>query len=591
MYNNELIRLVGMADPDTHADFAKSFDFYKKEAEAYPDFYEEQFNIERKTEKKGWDLYESTYYRGMLHSYMGEPGRIITRPGQDDSVRYEYYSYGKLNRIDAPAVIVMRNGKVEREEWWKDGELHREDGPAVEIFDIEYNNLESHTKRWYRDGKLHRTDGPAVVAGPLKEWWVDDKLHRIDGPAVMSQLVMEWWVNGKRHRVGGPAVLHANGLGEEWWVNNKQHRVDGPAVTKDGMMQWWIDGKRHRIDGPALIRTNKQVAWYYNGELHRVGGPAFVQKTSGILKFQWMFNGNHHRLDGPASVTYDLLTKSIVDEWYIMGFKFNPITKMPISTLDHMDAELVMRYSHYMPADVVQKFSKEKFDLYKLANAEIPTLSRKESLVYVDTTIEPQKIYTISVTYPKFVETYKTTPFTTSTPITYDQTTEVFIAPIPELPDSNTFTSLALPTATKEISTPVVSSDIPIVNPISAPRSSVIPPPVFGSTLPTLSVIPQPAFAPKSPRSSVIPPPVFAPKSPRSQVIPQPVYGSTLPTLSVIPPPVFAPKSSVIPPPVFAPKSPTSSVIPPPVFAPRSQVIPPPVFGPKSSVIPLPTKR
>ena len=42
MYNNELIRLVGLVDPETHSDLVKSFDFYKKELEDNKDFYEKQ---------------------------------------------------------------------------------------------------------------------------------------------------------------------------------------------------------------------------------------------------------------------------------------------------------------------------------------------------------------------------------------------------------------------------------------------------------------------------------------------------------------------------------------------------------------------
>ncbi len=47
MYNNELIRLVGLVDPETHSDF------YKKELEHNKDFYEKQFGIERKVVNKG----------------------------------------------------------------------------------------------------------------------------------------------------------------------------------------------------------------------------------------------------------------------------------------------------------------------------------------------------------------------------------------------------------------------------------------------------------------------------------------------------------------------------------------------------------
>ena len=75
MYNHEIIRLIGLADPETHLALTKSFDFYKKEAEDHPEFYEKQFGITREVTEF---TIESTYYRGLLHSYMDKPAKITT---------------------------------------------------------------------------------------------------------------------------------------------------------------------------------------------------------------------------------------------------------------------------------------------------------------------------------------------------------------------------------------------------------------------------------------------------------------------------------------------------------------------------------
>jgi len=48
-------------------------------------------------------------------------------------------------------------------------------------------------------GKLHRIDGPAVINGDRLEWWADGKLHRTDGPAVIDGDRLEWWVDGKEY--------------------------------------------------------------------------------------------------------------------------------------------------------------------------------------------------------------------------------------------------------------------------------------------------------------------------------------------------------------------------------------------------------
>ena len=93
---------------------------------------------------------------------------------------------------------------------------------------IEYNVkvYESGSKHWYMYGKLHRLDGPAVEwSDGSKEYWVDGKRHRLDSPAI------EWkdgsklyWVDGKRHRLDGPAIERADG--------SKQYWVDGKKYTK-----------------------------------------------------------------------------------------------------------------------------------------------------------------------------------------------------------------------------------------------------------------------------------------------------------------------------------------------------------------------
>ena len=76
MYNHEII----LGDPETHLALTKSFDFYKKEAEDHPNFFEKQFGITREVTEEGENTVESTYYQGLLHSYMDKPAKITTSP-------------------------------------------------------------------------------------------------------------------------------------------------------------------------------------------------------------------------------------------------------------------------------------------------------------------------------------------------------------------------------------------------------------------------------------------------------------------------------------------------------------------------------
>lgn len=101
--------------------------------------------------------------------------------------------------------------------------------------------------KYYLFGKLHRIDGPAVksVFGP-REWWYLGERHRTDGPAIDNIHTREWWIHGRRHRNDGPAVVNFLNKKKEWWVNGKRHRFPGPAVVyteRDYTIEWWVYGQ------------------------------------------------------------------------------------------------------------------------------------------------------------------------------------------------------------------------------------------------------------------------------------------------------------------------------------------------------------
>jgi hypothetical protein len=101
--------------------------------------------------------------------------------------RWVWTSYGRLHRLDGPAVITDDGAQ----EWYRQGAAHREDGPAVIRPDG--------TKRWFFDGRLHRVDGPALIDPDGSRFWCQDGLlHRMDGPALIKPPdQIEWFVSGE----------------------------------------------------------------------------------------------------------------------------------------------------------------------------------------------------------------------------------------------------------------------------------------------------------------------------------------------------------------------------------------------------------
>jgi len=79
-----------------------------------------------------------------------------------------WYKYGKLHRINGPALIerlIDRNKTTES--WYKNGKRHR-DGELPAVI-IHYDG--SVSKRWYKNGKLHRINGPAVIGCNGSQLW------------------------------------------------------------------------------------------------------------------------------------------------------------------------------------------------------------------------------------------------------------------------------------------------------------------------------------------------------------------------------------------------------------------------------------
>jgi hypothetical protein len=72
-----------------------------------------------------------------------------------------------------------------RQSWWLDGRAHRVDGPAS----LEWRRGRLIYEAWIQNGRCHREDGPAhrgwdAETGELtlNEWWIDNR--RLDAAEV-----------------------------------------------------------------------------------------------------------------------------------------------------------------------------------------------------------------------------------------------------------------------------------------------------------------------------------------------------------------------------------------------------------------------
>jgi hypothetical protein len=101
-----------------------------------------QVKSETYYEAKGYEVKQTLIAEGQVSPEMpGPPQEAVNYEVQvyKDGSRY-WYTYGRLNRVEGPAVEYADGGKL----WYKDGLLHRSDGPAVE--------LRNGKKQWWLDG-------------------------------------------------------------------------------------------------------------------------------------------------------------------------------------------------------------------------------------------------------------------------------------------------------------------------------------------------------------------------------------------------------------------------------------------------------
>lgn len=231
-------------------------------------------HIEKFNNVPRWETSDNSkrrYEKNELHNLEG-PAIII----KDDSgkiTQNAWYVNGKLHRLDSPADIRYKDGKIVYEEWAKNGIQGREDGPSLYKVDVKDGEVE---KEWRKNGVLHNENGPAIL------------IKTITGKVVDEQ----WYINGKMTRDNGPAHTRdqLNPDGTAWRISWKK---------------WYKDGKLHRLDGPAEIKyipSNdwskdefqpiKSEAWYQNDKLHRTDGPAviYTDKTGKVKKYYYLLN-------------------------------------------------------------------------------------------------------------------------------------------------------------------------------------------------------------------------------------------------------------------------------------------------------------
>ncbi len=100
---------------------------------------------------------------GEVHyTYYSRDGIVVAECRK--STEYElniecWYNVDGYHRVDGPAMIICRNGQIEREFWYRDGKRHRDDGPA----EIWYDDGQKIRECWYRNGITYRIGQLASV--------------------------------------------------------------------------------------------------------------------------------------------------------------------------------------------------------------------------------------------------------------------------------------------------------------------------------------------------------------------------------------------------------------------------------------------
>lgn len=106
---------------------------------------------------RGCFRFITRYSKFTLHSFDDIPAIECSK-----EQIYGWYTMGRLDRRDGPAVVTPR-----LEMYARGGVYHRDDGPAV---------LDGDARYWYQHGRLHRDGGPAYVSPEKKVWMFHGQL-------------------------------------------------------------------------------------------------------------------------------------------------------------------------------------------------------------------------------------------------------------------------------------------------------------------------------------------------------------------------------------------------------------------------------
>lgn len=124
-------------------------------------------------------------------------------------------------------------------------------------------NNEIRIEQWFKNGKLHRLEGPAYI--DYRDGKIRDKFFFIDDQKWSEEhfnLLAPMKLAVKNNT---PDVDSCELGGVYFTKNGEYHREGGPAVFNSGF-HWYKEGKQHRLDGPASIWLDGREDYYLNGE-------------------------------------------------------------------------------------------------------------------------------------------------------------------------------------------------------------------------------------------------------------------------------------------------------------------------------------
>jgi hypothetical protein len=202
------------------------------------------------------------------------------------------------------------------------------------------------TKIYWSNGKINRSDGPAVIhKDGTQEWWKNGIRHRLNGPAIFNDkkkiainiikgainpvhLYMTYYGTSVETYTEPSVIIEAVSRIKDITENIPSHKnisCDKIEEFERGMLVkkltsknsiFFLYGVRHNEDSPAFV-SQENSKWFYYGMLHNTKEPSQIQRTKEYTNYMWYYFGRLQSINNqPAYIKVDNYTKKPIDKFY-----------------------------------------------------------------------------------------------------------------------------------------------------------------------------------------------------------------------------------------------------------------------------------